>query len=402
MRGLRPEEWMDVGFARIGPTAIAAVAGAILGNGGALAAETRSFVIGPIYMPSVEVDAQSCPMKPKSAIQAFFDSLPPEEQAKYSDGDKARGLGALMAKTYGFKRGPADDTLTKENIAERRAKSGFPAGKGAISSYPQRHLAYDLCTNPDDFPQLSAGHQDYLGKIGYGINLDGKVDKHDLVGVDGEPGVDNAWYQAVGCANIARSLGDPKVGDNVIVSRQIPTLIEVTGIDNDQDDDEVTVNVYASARALDLNAVGKALAWASFAPIADPHYTASVKGRIVKGVLMTDSFDVNLRMQESIIDSSRELRGARIQATMTPEGIEGGIYGYQTLASLEDAYAQASTIGSDMISCPAEIKALRAHADGYKDAKTRRYSAISVALRFKAVPAFIVHDPAATAKVASK
>jgi hypothetical protein len=401
MRGLRLEEWMDVGFARIGPAALAAIAGAVSG-GGALASETRSFVIGPIYMPSVEVDAQSCPMKPKSAIQAFFDSLPPEEQAKYSGGDKARGLGMLMAKTYGFKRGPFDDTLTRQNIAERRAQSGFPEGKGAISSYPQRHLAYDLCTNPDDFPQLAAGHQDYLGKVGYGINLDGKVGKHDLVGVDGEKGVDNAWYQAVGCANIARSLGDPKVGDNVIVSRQIPTLIEVTGIDSDQDDDDVVVNVYASARALDLNAVGKALSWASFTPIPDPYFTASVKGRIVKGVLLTDPFDVNLRMQESIIDSSRDLRGARIQATMKPDGMEGGIYGYQTLASLEDAYAQTSTIGSDMISCPAEIKALRAHADGYKDPKTKRNSAISVALRFKAAPAFVVHDQAATTKVANK
>lgn len=394
---------MDVGFAHIVPPALAAVVGITASTGGAWAAETRSFIIGPIYMPSVEVDEKSCPMKPKSALQTFRDSLSPEEQAKYTGSDKARGLGTLMAQRLGFKRGPMDDTLTRDNIVERRATSGFPAGKGAIVSYPQRHLAYDLCTNPDDFPTLAAGHQVYLGKVGYGMNLDGKVSKNDLVGVDGEQGVDNAWYQAVGCANIARSLGDPKVGDNVIVSRQIPTLIEITDIDNDQDDDAVIVNVYASARALDLDAVGKALSWASFRPMPDARYTASVRGRIVKGVLSTDSFDVNLRMQESIIDASRELRGARLQATLRPDGgIEGGFYGYQTLASLEDAYAQASTIGSDMISCPAEIKSLRAYADGYKDPRTRRNSAISVALRFKAVPAFVIHETEATMKVASK
>lgn len=391
-----------MGLAHIGPAALAVLAGVVASNAAAPTAQTRSFVIGPMYMPSVEVEEKSCPAKPKSAVQAFRDSLPPEEQAKY-EGEKARGLGFLMAKTYGFKRGPADPTLSQANIAEKRAQAGFPAGKGAISSYPQKHLAYDLCTNPDDFPQLAGGHQDYLGKVGYGINLDGKVDKNDLTGVDGEPGVDNAWYQAVGCANIARSLGDPKVGDNVIVSRQVPTLIEVTGIDDEQNDDDVTVNVYASARALDLDAVGKALAWASFTPIPDPHYTATAKGRIVKGVLLTDSFDVNLRMHESIIDSSRDLRGARIQATLKPDGsIEGGFYGYHTLASLEDAYAQASTIGSDMISCPAEIKSLRAHADGYRDPRTRRNTAISVALRFKAAPAFVVHGQAASTRVTSK
>src|SRR4029079_15368542 len=108
-----------------------------------------------------------------------------------------------------------------------------------------------------DFPMLAAGHQEYLGKIGYGMNLDGKVGKHDLTGVDGEKGVDNAWYQGVGCANIARSTGDPKVGDKGIVSRQAPTLVEVTGIDDALNDDAVEVNVYAATRALDLDATGK-------------------------------------------------------------------------------------------------------------------------------------------------
>lgn len=381
----------------------AGAVGVAAAAGSASTGETRSFIIGPIYMPSVEVDGKSCPVKPKSALQAFHDSLPLQERAKYSDPDKMRELRALMSERFGFKRGPFDDTLTRENIEDRRRASGFAPGKGAISSYPRRHLAYDLCTNPSDFPKLASGHQDYLGKVGYGINLDGKVSKDDLVGVDGEAGVDNAWYQAVGCANIARSLGDPKVGDNVIVSRQVPTLIEITGIDDEKNDDAVEVNVYAAARALDLDAVGNALAWGSFRPVSDTRYVARVKGRIVNGLLSTEPFDVNLRMQESIIDASRELRGARLQATLTPGGgIEGGFYGYQTLASLEDAYAQASTIGIDMLSCPAEIKSLRSHADGYRDPKTRRNTAISVALRFKAVPAFVVHQPTTTSKVASR
>lgn len=394
---------MDMGFSPLMP-AVMAVAISISGSAASvLAAETRSFVVGPIYMPSVEVDEKSCPMKPKSALDTFRDTLPPEERAKYAESDKTRSLMTLMAKHFGFKRGPMDDTITQENIEERRRASGIPAGKGAISSFPQRHLAYNLCTDPDDFPALAAGHQDYVGTIGYGINLDGKISKDDLVGIDGEPGVDNAWYQAVGCANIARSLGDPKVGDNVIVSRQAPTLIEVSGIDDELNDDAVTVSVYAGARALDLDAVGKALSWASFAPVQDKRYTATVKGRIVNGVLSTDAFDVSLRMHESIINASRDLRGARLQATMKPSGgIEGGFYGYQTLASLEQAYAQASTVGIEMLSCPAEIKSLRAHADGYRDPKTRRNSAISVALRFKAVPAFVVHPQTAPTKVASK
>jgi len=159
---------------------------------------------------------------------------------------------------------------------------------------------------------------------GYGMDLDGKVSKDDLTGVDGEKGVDNAWYQAVGCANIARSLGDPKVGDNVIVSRQAPTLVEVTGIDDDHNDDAVEVNVYAAARPLELDARGNTLAWASFKPLSDKTYIAHTKGRITDGVLLTEPFDVTLRMHESIIDSYRELKRARIKATPRPDGHHRG------------------------------------------------------------------------------
>lgn len=365
--------------------------------------QTRSFVIGPNYMPAVDVDEQSCPVRSKSALEVFRDTLPPEERAIYADPAKGRELGVLMFKQLGFKRSPDSTRATPDNLDELRRLSAIPRGKGGLVSYPTPHLAYNLCTNPDDFPALATGHQEYLGRVAYGMDLDGKVSDDDFTGVDGEAGVDNAWYHAMGCSNIARSLGDPKVGDKVIVSRQVPTLIEVTGIDNDRNDDAVMVNVYASAQALDLNASGGPLAWASFSPEPDPVHTAHVKGRIVDGVLTTDAFDVNLRMHESIINSSRQLRGARLRATLGPDGaIEGGFYGYQTLASLEDAYAQASTIGSNTFSCPAEIKSLRKYADGFPDPKTRRNTAISLVLRFKAVPAFVVHKQNTKEKVATK
>src|SRR6185369_5021275 len=138
----------------------------------------------------------------------------------------------------------------------------------------------DTCTNPDDFPTQASGNQEYLGKVAYGMNLDGKVGKRDFTGVDGEPGVDNAWYRAVGCGRIARSTGVPRVADNVLVSQASPTLIEVTGIDDDRNDSDVDVNVYASADALELSATGGALADASYHPDPRPMLTSHVKGRI--------------------------------------------------------------------------------------------------------------------------
>jgi hypothetical protein len=368
----------------------------------ALASQTKSFVIGSIYMPAMDIDDKSCPTTSKSALEIFRDTLPAAERAKYMDHSTYRELGKLMYDHLGFRRSEGDTPITPANIDDVRRKFNIPAGKGAFASYPTRHLAYDSCTNPDDFPTLAVGTQEYRGKVAYGMNLDGKVKKGDFTGVDGEAGVDNAWYRAMGCSLTTRTFGDPKVSDKILVSQAAPTLIEVTGIDNDRNDDAVVVNIYASADALELNATGGALAWASFHPDPRPAFTASVKGRIVDGVLTTDIFDVNMRMHEQIIDSRHEMRGTRLRATFAPNGtIEGGFYGYHTLASLEDAYAQSSTIGSDLMSCPAAIGTLRKHADGFPDPHTHRNTAISSMLRFKAVPAFVIHEQT-PAKVASK
>ena len=120
---------------------------------------------------------------------------------------------------------------------------------------------------------------------------------------------------------------------------------------------------------------------------------AQAKGKIRDGELITEPFDLQVRLREQIIDSYRELRQARIQAKIKPgEAIEGGIYGYHTLASIEDNYHQSTQVGANLtrMSCPALIKAVRRYADAYPDPKTRRNSAISSALRFKGVPVFLI------------
>ena len=386
------------GVNRVATTLLAAVSAVAIG-GAAFSdqgkpSETRSFVVASIFMPAVPVDNKSCPMESKSGVEVFLDTLPPQERAKYSDPAKARELGALMAKTLGFKRSDGNLPITADNIDKVRRSAGIPPGKGALVSYPTSHLAYDTCTNPDDFPSQARGNQEYLGKIAYGMNLDGKVGKRDFTGPDGEVGVDNGWYRAMACSRISRSTGEPRVGDNVLVSQASPMLIEVTGVDDERNDNDVEVNVYSSVDAMELGANGRALAGASYHPDPRPALTSRVKGRIVDGILTTDNFDLRFRYHESIIDAQLTMRSARIRATIKPDGsIEGGIYGYHTLASLEEEYAQSSTIGATLMSCPGQINALRAFADGFPDPKTHRNTAISSMYRFKGVSAFVVHGP---------
>jgi hypothetical protein len=365
-----------------------------------LAPASLSFALTNIYVPSTDDDT-ACRALSLSSADLFLQSLPPAERAKYEGTEKAQELRQYMGRKLGFKMVPtghasgANGSMAQVTAAEidaLRQKYNIPKGKGVLSFLGTR-FAYDSCTDPEDFLFLAKGNQPYLGKVAYGIDLDGHTGKNSFTGVDGQQGVDNELIRATGCSFATRDYGTPKVADNVITSTGSPTLVEITDVDDPMNDDDVTVHVYASANPLEITGQGKGMAWASLDVDPDPRFQTQVKGRIRNGELITDQFDLRVRLREQIVDSYREVRQARIHATIKPgESIEGGIYGYHTLASIEDGYRQSTQIGGDLtrMSCPALFKAIRSHADAFPDPKTGRNTAISSALRFRGIPAFLI------------
>jgi hypothetical protein len=361
--------------------------------------KVRGYVLTNIYVAAPDQPG-ACPKSSLSSAEIFAASLTPQEREKYKD----EGFRRLMAARLGFKMVPTGlrtdsgqdiEDLTAEQLAAARAKAGVAPGKGAPSFLGTR-LAYDSCTNPEDFPQFAVGNQTYLGKISEGLNLDGKAGATDFVSPEGEKGVDNQLLRATGCNFGSRDFGDPKVADKAITSAPAPTLVELHGVDSLKDDNEVRVEIYAAAEPLRINAAGGALAWTSFDADSDPRWRASVKARIVDGVLLTDKLDLRLRQKEQIIDSFRDMRGARLRMTFNPDGtVAGGVYGYHTLASIAAIYAQSTQIGADLAkySCPGLLGAIRKAADGYPDPRSGRNTAISATLRFVGAPAFVIHKP---------
>jgi hypothetical protein len=362
--------------------------------------QSFSFALTNVYVAAYE-DEKACHGMSLSSADLFLQSLPPAERAKYEAPEKRQELHKLMGERLGFKMVPTgkdsgpNGAMTRLTDAEQEAlrqKYNIPKSKG-ISSFLGTRFAYDSCTNPEDFPFMAKGNEEYRGPIAYGIDLDGRTSKEDYVSPDQKPGVDNQLIRAVGCSFATRDFGNPKVADQVITSMSSPTLVEVTGVDDPLNDDDVTVRLYASANPLELSGAGKPLAWASLDIDPDRLFTAEGKGKIRNGELVTEPFDLRMRMREQIVDGYQEVRQARIQATIRPgEAIEGGIYGYQTLAGIEDSYHQSTQVGANLtrMSCPALVKAVRHYADAYPDPKTGRNTAISSALRFKGVPVFLI------------
>ena len=388
------------GLKRWAATGSLAAASLLMLGASAPQPQSFSFALTNIYVAAYE-DEKACRGLSLSSADLFLKSLPRAERAKYEAPEKVQELHKLMGERLGFKMVPtgkdsgSNGSMARLTEAEQQAlrqKYNIPKGKG-IPAFLGTRFAYDSCTNPEDFPFMEKGNEDYRGPVAYGIDLDGRNGKEDYVGPDQQPGVDNQLIRAVGCTFSTRDFGTPKVADNVITSMSSPTLVEVSGVDDPANDDDVTVRLYASASPLELSGAGKPLAWASLDVDQDRRFMAQAKGKIRDGELITEPFDLQVRLREQIIDSYRELRQARIQAKIKPgEAIEGGIYGYHTLASIEDNYHQSTQVGANLtrMSCPALIKAVRRYADAYPDPKTRRNSAISSALRFKGVPVFLI------------
>lgn len=372
---------------------------------------TRAFVVTGLFLAGGG-DAKGDAIQAPGAFDVYLGLLPPADRAVLSSPGKRRELQKRMWDQFGFRRLslwpgdfggrfpsarlPADVKLhqkpTPEQVRAIAALNGFPGDRGRLA-YQDQTIAYSSCTDPYDFPVLAKGYVPYQGKISYGMNLDGKVGPHDFTGPDGEKGIDNQLWRAVGAYKQNQELDDPAVQDKLMLSARAPMLIEVSGIDDPQNDPDVTVRVLTGADSLVRDGSGKPLARASFTLDPDPALVTVTHGRIVNGVLTTDPVDLRFVFREQIVDNTRLVRGAVIKATFRPDGsLDGGLFGYTTLSSYYDLIEQMTEDGADNVgvSCPAIRQAIDRFADGYPDPRTGKFTAISSAMKFHAVPAFVI------------
>lgn len=383
--------------------------------------QQRAYVLSNIYFASAPEEGVCQPIA-AGGLESFLASLSPAEQAIYGAQGKRAELEKLMGERLGFRRmvirggssgksrsaailppGLKDGTPPSlEQVREIARLNDFPKGRGKLA-FQDHFLAYDSCTHPEDFPKLARGYRTYDGKIAFGMNLDGQVARSAFASPEGEAGVDNQLWRAIGCVSAFRESGNPATAKATLFSARAPTLISISGIDDQKNDNDVTVTVMASADAISKDSVGGALARATFDTDPDPAFRATTRGRIVDGVLTTDPVDVRLNYKEQIVDAPRVLKGARIRARLLEDGgIEGGFYGYYTLASFYQSIEQMTINGANLsrVSCPGVRQAIDKLADGYRDPGTGRNTAISSALGFVGVAAF-VNDRSAAALAAT-
>jgi hypothetical protein len=233
------------------------------------------------------------------------------------------------------------------------------------------------------------------GELAYGFNLDGD-ERTGFKGLNGERGIDNEYYRAIGCFKAWR--GPTREGhhakyvnDGMRDGRYtIVMVMSGTGADW-RNDPNVRVGFYMSKDKMVKDANGEIAHDYTFRINPDGRFQSVVAARTVNGIVETPQpIDIVTRSLDGLPLALKEGRlRFEIQAD---EKMVGFIGGYR---SIDDYYAEWAAGGSIFeltmhINIPAYWYALQRSADGLFDPQKGRYTGISSAFRYYAVPALVV------------
>lgn len=241
-------------------------------------------------------------------------------------------------------------------------------------------------------------HKEVQGKISYGLNLDGKVDANDFDSPEGEKGIDNQLYRANGCIGGYRKGGSFQDFENLFMkqSEDSRVLIELSGVDDLSNDNDVTITTYRGLENLLTDATGDAFVPGGTQRIDmrwGKRYISQAKGKIVDGTLLSDPMDsLLIPWGRGVSYQYQVFRGARFSLKLTPQTAEGLLAGYADVDSYtlrknegwsthHQSYGQFSSI--------TQRQAMNRLADGFPDPKTGKNTAISSAMRVKFTQVFI-------------
>lgn len=336
---------------------------------GAKSGTNRSFVLS-WFAPIADAAENQCPqMNRKPTQDEYFALMPPERAAQQRAALAAGGGANTVVLPY---RGP--DEMNVILLPGIVADPGFETPKAEVVR---------------------------------GFDLDGKGSSAmhpDFVSPDGRKGIDNQLFALLGCIEGWRRRGFlPMIGNELRRAGGLSILVDISGIDDPRNDNEVFVTLLYSADPMKRDGSSKiVLPDYTFRPNPNPEFSqdfARFKGKLVDGVIMTDSLPL-VTMHEGPA-STWSLFNARMRIELLDDGTMkatlGGYRDWRQLLAM--AFFQASdyenTIG---FNAPSMYNAARRAADGLPDPETGTLNGLSAAYEMEGVPAFI--PPEASARLA--
>jgi hypothetical protein len=266
----------------------------------------------------------------------------------------------------------------------------FATMRGRIDGKP-----VNVYQNPTSVPDPKI--RTVTTKVGLGFNLDGKEGPNDFTDAEtGEKGVDNQLFRALGCFTSMRGTPTarpvyPEIQWDMTRDQMPAYVIQISGIDDMKNDDDVEFALYRALNPVVRNVSGNVQADMTFQVDPDTRMHKKVHARIKDGVLYTDTFDLFM-IVDPFIQPEYRFKRAKLRLTLNPDGTAKGILGGYTnwdQAYINFAFGGSTNEGMLSLDMPGIYYALRHMADGDPDPKTGMNTTISSAFTIEAVPAFV-------------
>jgi len=239
------------------------------------------------------------------------------------------------------------------------------------------------------------------GPISYGLNLDGKIGPNDFESPEGVKGVDNQLYRAIGCIGAYRMNGVVSFfdTDDMYGNAYNRWIIELSGVDDLVNDNDVIVTTYRGLDDLQRDGTGTAFTPGATQTIDvrwGQSFVSQLKGKIVDGVLTTEPIDWLKwpNTQPGVASGYYMIRDARLQLDLNEQVAKGFLGGYTDIESFSH---QLNTNWAThhqsygQLAAASLHKALRRLADAYPDPKTGQNTAISSAVELTFTQAYLVN-----------
>lgn len=310
------------------------------------------------------------------------------------EGDCPEGLNpgtAELLRTFILQQGGSEAEL--DEIASNRDAFGrYAPNRGRIDGEPVNTYIYPLSV-PDTQVHINEGTE------GIGFDLDGRDDPEDFTDpFTGETGVDHQESRVMGCYTRLRTSSEhPPTGGALLwngVREGMPAwVIEFSGLDDLENDDDVTVQFFRANEPITKDALGETQPYMSYTLNPHPAMQDNIfHGSIEDGMFVSDEPIRFWQIAESYVQPEFDLVDARLRFKFEGENIRGVLGGYQPIDMTYVRYSYWGEGGerAQGMDSPAIYHALRRLADGPVNPETGERDRISTAQQIWAIPAFIV------------
>lgn len=329
--------------------------------------EGRTFLVSWFAPIADANDRQCAQMNRKPTQDEYYALMSPERAAQQKAALASKGGANTVVLPY---RGPDEMNVI--------LLPGIVADPGHVAPQADTVRGFDLDGNDGTapFPAATRPHPNYVSP-------------------DGRKGIDNQLFTVQGCiAGWRRNGFLPMIGNELRRAGGLSMLVDVSGVDDWRNDDDVAVTLLYSADPMKRDGSSKiVLPDYSFRVNTNPEFSQSfarLRGKIVNGVLTTSAHPI-VTMHEGPA-TTWTLAEARMRIEFGEDGtMKAVLGGYRDWRKyISSAFFQASdyenTIG---FNSPGMYNAVRRAADGLKDPVTGEYTGISAAYEIEGIPAFI-------------